>query len=98
MKKIYATIVILSIVLTVKAQDIKVGAKAGINIASVNGEIESTGSRIAFHIGAMAEIPIDGEFYLQPELLFSSQGYKVDNGTGTLNYINLPIIAKYFVT
>lgn len=98
MKKIYLTIVILSMALTLNAQDIKFGAKAGINIASVTGEIESTGNRIAFHLGGMAEIPIDGALYLQPELLFSSQGYKLDNGTGTLNYLNLPIIAKYFVT
>lgn len=97
MKKIYATIVILSIALTLNAQDIKFGAKAGANIASVTGEIESAGSRVAFHLGGMAEIPISNELFIQPELLFSSQGYKVDNGTGTLNYINLPIMGKYFV-
>ncbi|MEW4924317.1 porin family protein [Algibacter sp. 2305UL17-15] len=99
MKKVYATaIVILSIVFTVNAQDIKFGAKAGVNIASVTGDINNAKSRTAFHIGGMAEIPISAEFFVQPELLFSSQGYKVDNGTGVLNYINLPIIGKYFVT
>lgn len=99
MKKVYATvIVLLSIVFTVNAQDIKFGAKGGVNIASVTGEIESAGSKIGFHIGGMAEIPISTDFFVQPELLFSSQGYTVDNGTGVLNYINLPVIGKYFIT
>ncbi|WP_298554871.1 porin family protein [uncultured Algibacter sp.] len=98
MKKIYVTtIVILSLVLTVNSQDIKFGAKGGINFASASGDIKSTGSRTALHFGGMAEIPLSTEFYLQPELLFSSQGYKVANGTGTLNYLNLPIIGKYYV-
>jgi len=98
MKKLYVTvIVILSIVFTAEAQDIKFGAKEGINIASVTADIDSAKSKVAFHIGGIAEIPISADFFLQPELLFSSQGYKVDNGTGTLNYINLPVIGKYYV-
>ena len=46
MKKVYVlTIAILSVVYSAKAQDIKFGAKAGINLASVTGdEIEDVKS------------------------------------------------------
>jgi hypothetical protein len=99
LKKVYAVVIVLSsIVYTVNAQDIKFGAKGGVNLSSATGDIEKTKSRLAFHVGGMAEIPVSTEFYVQPELLFSSQGYKVDNGTGALNYINLPVIGKYYVT
>lgn len=100
MKKVYVlTIALFSIAFYAKAQDIKIGAKTGVNLASVTGDdIEDVKSRIGFHLGGMAEIPVSAQFYLQPELLFSSQGYKLDNGNGILNYLNLPVIAKYYVT
>lgn len=102
MRKVYVLVItILSIATTVNAQDIKIGAKAGLNLASVAGDGIEAKSRTAFHIGGMAEIPINATFYLQPELLFSSQGYKLDNGNdgnGVLNYISVPVIGKYYVT
>lgn len=102
MKKVYVLLVaILSIATTLNAQDIKIGTKTGLNLASVAGDGIEAKSRTAFHIGGMAEIPINGTFYLQPELLFSSQGYKLNNGNngrGVLNYISVPIIGKYYVT
>jgi hypothetical protein len=101
MKKVYVlTLVILSIIQTNYAQEIKIGAKAGINLASVTGNDIDAKMRPSFHIGGMVEIPVSAEFYVQPELLFSSQGYKVNsnNATGVLNYINLPVIGKYYVT
>lgn len=90
-------LMIISITCSLNAQDIKIGAKAGINFASVTGDIDAVKTKIGFHIGGVAEIPINESFYAQPELLFSSQGYKLDNGTGTLNYLSLPIIGKYYV-
>lgn len=99
MKKIYVlVIVILSMVSTMNSQEIKIGAKAGLNLASTTGGAEESKSRTAFHIGGMVEIPITTEFYVQPELLFSSQGYKIDSGTGVLNYISIPIMGKYKIT
>lgn len=98
MKNTYVLILMVIVMASsLNAQDIKIGAKAGVNFASVTGDIESVKTKMGFHIGGVAEIPINESFYVQPELLFSSQGYKLDNGTGTLNYLNLPIIGKYYV-
>lgn len=49
----------------------------------------------------MAEIKISEKFSLQPELLYSGQGYDTGidtEGTIALNYLNIPVIAKYYVT
>ncbi|MCL6294386.1 porin family protein [Jejuia spongiicola] len=49
----------------------------------------------------MSEIKISEKFSFQPELLYSGQGY--DTGISTegniaLNYLNIPLIGKYYVT
>tara|TARA_R110002049_G_scaffold993_3_gene7137 strand:- start:15824 stop:16480 length:657 start_codon:yes stop_codon:yes gene_type:complete len=101
MKKVYlTTLLILSMVCTINAQEIKIGAKTGLNLASITGDDVDVSMRPSFHIGGMAEIPVSAEFYVQPELLFSSQGYKVkdNDAVGILNYIALPVIGKYYVT
>jgi len=99
---IITVIALLSIVL-VNAQNVEFGAKAGVNFASINGDdTEEFDMRTSFHIGAVAEFLFSERFSLQPELIYSSQGAKMsDEGfdfTIKLNYINLPIMAKYYVT
>ncbi len=110
MKKVFLAIA-LTIGLGVNAQNIKFGAKAGLNIANLsNAEFsKNTSSRIAYHVGAMAEIKLNNQFAIQPELLYSAQGLSSEVKVGTpqsgvegtstvkLNYINIPVMAKYFV-
>jgi len=99
---IITVIALLSIVF-VNAQNVQFGAKAGVNFASINGDdTEEFDMRTSFHVGAVAEFLFSERFSLQPELIYSSQGAKMsDEGfdfTIKLNYINLPIMAKYYVT
>jgi hypothetical protein len=35
-------------------------------------------------------------FFLQPELQYSSQGYKIGETDYSINYINLPVMAKVY--
>lgn len=85
----------------INAQDVKFGAKAGINLANVGGDIEENKGIIGFHVGGVAEISFSEKFSIQPELLFSAQGTKFEEGDGKLtmklNYINIPVMAKYYV-
>ena len=61
----------------VNAQEVKFGAKAGVNFATITGdETSGVDSRTAFHIGGVAEIVISEKFSFQPELLYSGQGAK----------------------
>ncbi len=77
--------------------DIKLGAKAGLNISNVSN-LDNTSSKTGFHVGALAEIFINEKFSVQPEILYSSQGVKGDDSFKLkLDYLNIPIMAKYYV-
>lgn len=77
------------------------GIKGGYNLAAVtfDGDDE-TGQRHSFHIGIYGESFISDDFSIQPELMYSQQGYEIRNSSGTftqkLNYINLPIMFKAY--
>ena len=111
MKKVlfFAALLLFSMV-TINAQDVKFGAKAGVNFASITGDdTDDLDGRTAFHLGVVAEIPISEKFSFQPELLYSAQGasqkssfdefnYEVkEELTGKLDYLNLPLMAKFYV-
>jgi hypothetical protein len=81
----------------VNAQEVKFGVKGGLNFASVIGAESSQLEPItAFHFGGMAEIFISEKFSLQPELMYSGQGFS-DGGIIDLHYLNVPLMAKYYV-
>ena len=107
MKKlcVIAVIAIFSFA-SVNAQNIRFGAKAGVNLASINGdETDDFDMRTSFHVGAVVEIPLSDKFSVQPELLYSSQGaeskFSEDDFTFEeklkLDYLNIPIMMKYYV-
>jgi hypothetical protein len=91
---------------TINAQDVKFGSKAGVNFASITGDdTDDLDGRTAFHLGVVAEIPISEKFSFQPELLYSAQGASQKNSFDEFNYeaeinldyLNLPLMAKYYV-
>lgn len=84
---------------SVNAQQIKLGVKAGVNFATITGDTEGVDSRTSFHAGAVAEFSLVEKLFLQPELLYSSQGAKSGSPTDELklDYLNIPVLAKYFV-
>lgn len=101
MKKlvVLAVLTVMSLV-TIYAQDIKIGAKVGLNLSTLQPEL--TDSRTSFHLGGMAEISLTDVFSIQPELLYSAQGAKDQNDSDNneifkVDYITLPILAKYYV-
>lgn len=95
------------------AQDMNFGAKAGLNVTTLTGDVQDTNSLIGAHAGVFAEFKISDKFSFQPELLFSMQGAKEEYSEtetfgGTtytyneesklkLSYINIPLMAKYYV-
>ncbi|WP_166921878.1 porin family protein [Flavobacterium poyangense] len=103
MKKIVLSLVAILAFGFVNAQQTRFGVKGGLNISTVvGGDVEDTKSLIGFHVGGFAEIKVVDKFFIQPELLFSTQGTKVDGPFGTdadikLNYLNIPVLAKYYI-
>lgn len=98
---------------SVNAQEVQFGAKAGVNLATMTGDIEDNSSKVGFHLGGVAEIKISDKFSVQPELIFSQQGTKSETKESgesmgfsynyeeetkvKANYLNLPIMAKFYV-
>ena len=72
------------------------GIKLGFNYADITN---SGGSPIvSYHLGIFLKYKISDKTGIQPELLFSGQGVKVYNGEFYFNYINVPLLFKYYAT
>ncbi|MDI6050328.1 porin family protein [Flavobacterium sp. XS2P24] len=77
------------------------GIKGGYNLAAVSFDGDGeTEQRHGFHIGVYGESFISESFSIQPELMYSQQGYEITNSSGTftqkLDYINLPLMLKAY--
>ena len=83
------------------------GVKGGVNFSSFNGDgyddFVNPEERTSFHLGLLAEIPVSDRFSIQPEVLYSAQGYdiaSIDGGDDIeyqLDYINVPVLAKVYL-
>lgn len=107
MKKTYLALALFFGALsTINAQDSSIhksnaGIKGGYNLAAVNYDGSGeTGQRHAFHIGVYGESFLSESFSIQPELMYSQQGYEIKDANGTftqkLDYINLPVMLKAY--
>ena len=91
---------------------VKYGLKTGINFANISngaGNIDfSPGVKSDFLFGAVANIhfgyrnegsPVGtGVFGLQPELLYSRQGFAFDGSGYSFSYLTLPVMLKFYAT
>lgn len=100
MKKIILSAIAIMAFSFANAQDVKFGVKGGLNFANLSGDFNGDGVT-SFHVGALAEFKLNEKFAVQPEILVSGQGS--DFGEGGFNsmlkltYLNVPIMAKYYV-
>lgn len=94
---------------TMSAQEyVMFGAKGGVNFSTFSGDgvnaFNDPDGRTSFHLGLVAEIPVGPRFSIQPEVLYSGQGYDIADRNNAndieyqLDYINLPVLAKVYVT
>ena len=92
------TAVLLFGCIKVSGQEVTFGAKIGGNYAMVTGDNSNTLDPLtAVVVGAMAELKFTEKISFQPEVIFSRQGFKSDELTLKIKYVNLPLIAKYYV-
>ena len=75
--------------------------KAGINLATMTNDDEAK-TRIAFVAGAELEYQATPMLSVSAGALYSQQGSDADgqgmNGTVKMDYVNIPILANYYVT
>jgi hypothetical protein len=98
MKKVVLSLGLLAgISFASQAQSIKYGVKAGASLTSFSGE-DSDGakSKFGFNGGVVANFGLSDMFSIQPEVLYSMKGAKVEGTDGrlNLNYIDVPVLVK----
>lgn len=82
------------------------GIRAGVNFSNITGKvggqkIEDAKMIPGFNVGVTADLNLADEFYIQPALLFTTKGSKMDlNNVGTefkltTNYLELPVNFLY---
>lgn len=83
------------------------GGRVGVNLSNYNFELdeesEDFDTKAGLDIAGIVNIGLSENFSLQPELHFIQKGYKVEESFGgfssegklTLNYLEIPILAKY---
>lgn len=81
------------------AQGIRLGPTIGLNSATLGGDdAEGVDSRISWLLGGFVNFDLSPNFALQPELLYSRKGAKLDfdgdQATLAVDYIEIPVLAQ----
>ena len=78
-----------------QAQGFHIIPKVGLNLSSLSNV---DGKSIAgLNAGVSFELLFSEKFGIEPGVLFSMQGTKIDSEKVHLDYINIPIYAKYYI-
>jgi hypothetical protein len=99
MKKAFLALALtLGVASAAQAQSARFGVKAGASLTSFTGDnADGAKNKFGFNGGVMANFALNDMFSIQPEVLYSMKGAKVENG-GDLrlatNYIDVPVLAK----
>lgn len=99
MKKITLAI-LLGVTSTVSyAQTFSFGPKAGVNISNYTGGDIQSDALVGYHLGGLLNFGFGDYFSIQPEVLFSTQGAKVQRGETKndfkINYLSIPVMLKF---
>lgn len=98
MKKLILSLAIVAIASLSASAQAKFGIKAAMNISSLRGDdADGLKSYIGANGGLFANIPLTGNLSVQPEVLYSAEGAKAEDGDGKiqLGYVNIPVMLKY---
>ncbi|HMI06958.1 MAG TPA: porin family protein [Flavobacterium sp.] len=99
MKKLIVLTVLLVGLFSAQAQ-LRIGIKAGPNFANLDGVSIDTKMKTGFHFGVAAELKLPANFAIEPEVLYSSQGAKVDSAVLDdiqYDYVTVPVLLKYYL-
>ncbi len=107
-KSIFVIVIALFGISAMSAQEyVMFGVKGGVNFSTFSGDganaFNDPNGRTSFNLGLLAEIPLTDKFSVQPEVLYSGQGYDIADRNNAndieyqLDYINIPVLAKFYV-
>lgn len=96
MKRLLLTVFVLVFTVSSYGQGVDLGIKFGANFATIS-DASGLDNKTAFHFGGFGAIKFNDKIALQGELLYSQQGAKFAPGDFDLDYVNVPIIVKYYL-
>lgn len=73
------------------------GPKVGFDLTHYWGEDIYHGMKPSYQAGVFMEYRASDKFAIAPEVVFASQGGKHDKTTHYVNYINVPVMLKFYV-
>ncbi|WP_417886191.1 porin family protein [Zunongwangia sp.] len=97
MFKNYVIALLMIVGVSVSAQNVDFGVKGGLNFATMAGDASEADGVTSVHIGGLAEIGLNDFFAIQPEIMYSGQGADFDGVELQIDYINVPVLAKFLV-
>ena len=111
MKKVFALIAAAIVCMSASAQ-VQFGAKVGFDLTHFWGEDAPHGIQPNYQVGLMMEYKFNPHFAIAPEVVFAAQGGKATGdfddddvigninvkGTFHTNYINVPLMLKFYAT
>lgn len=81
------------------AQEMNIGIKGGLNAYTIGGDdTNDIKTKLGFNVGLLGHIHLSEQFGLQPEIVYSTQGAKSNDGSDlklNLDYINVPVLFQY---
>ncbi len=99
-KLILSAAILLSAFASAQSDVTKFGIKAGVQFTNFTGDGEWKGNT-GFYVGGLADVPISGNFHIQPELLVSKEGATGDTEFNdvdfSITYLRIPLMFKYYV-
>jgi len=85
--------------ISVASQDARVGIKGGLNYATIAGDLtEGINPRFSGHLGVFVNFEFSDKFAIQPELLYSSQGFRFNTDLAFIQTANPQINEPDFTT
>lgn len=99
-KNVFFSVVLIFLCASAFSQGVSFGVKAGVNVADVrasgSGVTSSPDPLVGIHGGVYLTAMFSQHIGLQPELLYSGEGYKSGDKVH-LNYISIPILFRFNV-
>ena len=92
------TLLVFALLLSTSSfsQGIDLGIKAGATFANLT-DVTDASTKTGFVGGAFVTIKFSDKIAIQGDLLYSQQGVELDVDKINLDYINFPIVLKYYI-
>lgn len=96
MKKLLIIAITLFAGTTAFSQSLDLGIKAGANFANIS-DADGLSNRTGVQAGIFGGIKFSDHLGIQADILYSQQGAEFDLGKFDLDYVNVPIVLKYYL-